>query len=338
MTNYIDNYAESTRQILKDGIGEQDDFVSLAIAGEQLRRAASVGEPSPQALDLLHEYQLFLAAYEGEVLDDLAGLVRESLGDLQAYCNQLSERNIARGEELLTELDELVSLAVAGARAGIVEISTPEELGDLILSSLSELSSSLCGLGQFAEDREILFGADLEFPKAFAWWDTIAQLAPSRIALRVTVNAAARKERIIEAAIASFAAKHEPSTLSSLVKRVRNSLDTLGSGLRLTMPVLAQQASYSDDVCIPSAQIKLFEFGGFAIFQDNKYLVFIVMGEHTLTPVTVGISGALLEAEVIDESTFRVLLPSFVGTTLQVVVRLDGEELVLPPISYDKPL
>ncbi len=335
MANYIDNYAESTRRILKDGVSEANDFVSLAIAGEQLRRASNVGDPSTDAMSALMEYESFLKSYEGDIPGELDETVQESLAELHDYSRAAtSQREISRGQELLLELDELMSVVTAGARASLYEEQSPNTLGELAMSKLAKIAGSLSELGQFAEDREILFGSDSDFPMAFAWWDVVAGLAPSRMALQATVNATARKERIVQAAIANFAAKHEPSALASLAGAIRAQLGALTEGLGFFMP--AAQASYSDDTSVPSRQRELFQHEGFTVLCDDKYLVFMVSNEHTLEPVDVRLSGAELETETMDSSSFRVSLPRNAGT-IEVVIQIDGEELTLPAIAYQEP-
>ncbi len=332
MANYIDNYAESVRQILSEGVREANDFTSLAIAGEQLRRASSVADVSTDAANALKEYETFLASYSGHGPGELAEIVEDSLAGLQDYASASTRaRDVARGKELLVELDELMSVCVAGARAKLYSPRSPVELGALAQTRVSSIAGALSALAQFAEDREILFGPDSEYPEAFAWWDGVAELAPSRVTFRSTVNAVARKERVLQSAIANFEAKHQASALSSLAESVKAGFARLADGLRLAMP--APAFDFADDAKLPSRQHELFEEGAFTVLADLEHLVFVVTEDHALEPVSVRLSGKALNSEALDSASFRVALPSNAGS-LEVVIRIDGEELVLPPIDY----
>jgi len=209
MDRYIDNFATTVREILDRQSRRHNDFVSLAISGEQLRRACETGVPSDEARSTLAGYDQALAAggYETPTLEELRDAIDDQLGELERYAaSSPAERDPADGEDILLAIDEALCIAAAGVRAGAVEASSVAALAAGLTDRVREVAHRCTELAQVAEDRQLLFGLDPRMPTLFDWWEPLAELAPSRLALRATVTEHMRRERLIERALSSYEA------------------------------------------------------------------------------------------------------------------------------------
>ncbi len=333
MANYINNFAASTRRILNEGLDEANDFANLAIAGEQLRRACAIGDADVDAAQALQEYDQFLRSYQGSGAEELAKGLLATLADLQSHSQVAPfERNIERGKDMLLEIDELLSVAAAGLRASLVEKSVVESLASSVRVPIRKLASSIPELAQFAEDRELLFGPDPDVPELFAWWESIAENAPTRMALQVTVASSIRRNSIIAEALAKFDAEHTSSAVSSFVEKLKQRFQTITTPFFVQTPSLAPQASFADTQPIPARLREVIPGEDFSVLCDDTHLVFSVETGRTLVAISIALGNEVLKADTIDDTSFRVPLPTKSGA-IRVVLQIDGEELTLPEID-----
>jgi hypothetical protein len=328
MDSYIDNFAASVARVLDRPSREPNDFVSLAISGEQLRRACAVGEPSGAAQEMLGRYDHELSTFPAPSREDLKAGISEVVAELERYAASL---RASRAEEIgvaaLLRLDELLSVGAAEVRAGLLPEDDVISLASGVKELLRRIAPMCNELAQFAEDRQLLFGDDTRLPQLYEWWEQLARLAPSRLALQRTVGAAARRERRIAKAVADFEAAQSRPWLERLKDRLR-ALVTLS----MVVPQHAFQASYANSTMLPDEHEELFSAEEFSVFRVGNTLVFKVTSEHLLEPVSVTSRGASLRAEKLDDTCFRIELPTSDGV-IESVVLLDGETIALPSID-----
>jgi hypothetical protein len=328
MDSYIDNFAGSVARVLERPSREPNDFVSLAISGEQLRRACSVGDPNAAALAMVDRYERELSTFSVPTRDDLKAGISEAIADLEQYAASSSAaRNVESGEAALLRLDELLSIGAAEVHGGFLPESELSSLATGLKELLRRIAPQCNELAQFAEDRQLLFGDDARLPHLYEWWEQLARLAPSRLALQATVAAAARRERRIAKAVADFEAAQSRPWLERLKDRLRALLP-----VSIVAPQHALQASYADATKLPDEHEEFISAEEFAVFRVGNTLVFKVAGEHQLEPVSVTSRGAHLRTETLDPTCFRIVLPPSDGI-IESVVLLDGEQLVLPSID-----
>lgn len=117
---YIEENTKILLEILSRGVSDSNDFVSLAITGEELRRAIQIEKKTPvETAETVQQYD--------EMLPDLcrfvpSGIVDDlfsALEDLSKYASTpISERNWCTGEDLIRGIDGILSVAAASARSG----------------------------------------------------------------------------------------------------------------------------------------------------------------------------------------------------------------------------
>jgi len=205
-----------------------NDFVGLAIAGEQLRRHVAThcdtadhrGEAAnldPAALATLENYKGFLTNYEfiDADLDDLVLTMERSLWDLQLYARRPMAKRIRisgevtfpDGENILADLEETISV-IAAVQHG--RFPDPEEF--LCDSGIDEMMRAVAErvkeldiseLGNFAEKLLSLSGGgDPDVASVYSFLEELAEFSDGSIrfwcALGATVRSTARRDRLID--------------------------------------------------------------------------------------------------------------------------------------------
>lgn len=181
-----------------------DDFIRLAEAGEPVRRAAAMLDAvSADTAALLSTYEAAIAAFNGPIPATLVEDASDIALDLSTYRAEDDED----GDDalrLLLELDATVSTLVAAERTGRFPHSSA-----FALTVRLEYTFACSGvawrspqLAQFAEDRWLTVGDDPDLVGAYGWLDVLAQGAPSRARIRAVVADAAKRERLIDDAVA----------------------------------------------------------------------------------------------------------------------------------------
>jgi len=194
----------TTLERVARGSRDPDDFVSVAIAGEALRRSILLWEPCEKSGAALEVYDEYLADYQGTLPSGVEAALKGVLEDFGGYLRlEQAERSFLEGELLLSELDQVMSVVVAMAR--VHDRRSLELVIDLEGLETWRLGDELA---QFAEDHELVYAPDPDFPEAFGWWEELAWRAPSRKALVAVVRSEARRKRILEQAMAHFDEKH----------------------------------------------------------------------------------------------------------------------------------
>jgi hypothetical protein len=339
MTAYLDSLAASVDALLDDGPASANDLVALAISGEQLRRGIELaGSVSADPHRILERYDAFLSTaavleWPAELADDIQG----ALDELRAYGVQSRRlRSLERGEQLLIDLDHVLSIAAAETRAGHRTPSQLEELAESIRPTLSSLAPRLLDLAQLAEDRLLVLGSDPEYPELFAFYEELARFAPTRIMVENAVIRHAEKRRLIEAAVADF---EKPT----LVERLRDHLQAISEQMKFLVAVPAPATAASVARFDSATSVREFrpltELDGLEIFTDGQSLRLVAAG-HELRPLE---ARAVPEAELafrrVSDDVDDVVcldLPRH-ESIIHLVVEVDGERLDLPPIRVEPP-
>ena len=214
---HITILTELLTDILDFGLETTNDIVSAAITGESLRRALTLsGDFDPEDREWMdkdlipEEFKPLLDRYEealacpspdpsrlvGNYGSELISRMDSALGDLEEYSREnILTRNASRGEDLLISVDEVLSVAVAAARAGWIVESSLSEISDMAKARVGEAAPRLNDLFGYSEGRELTFGPDADYAYAYGFWEELACLAPSRIMLAQTLSLRTASER-----------------------------------------------------------------------------------------------------------------------------------------------
>jgi len=198
MAQLTDLYMDHLRALLEGPADHENDFVNLAVTGEQFRRVLAIEEtPSPECVALIGEYDRRLAEYDGPVSLDLEQDLQGALNDLAAYAQS---RRLTRdpniGEEALIGVDQLLCLAVAACRAGRLSPEAIDALGAKAQGEVHRLLPLLADLFALADTRCLTWGPDSEFPELYSFWDELAYLAPARLEERALAARMTPEERV----------------------------------------------------------------------------------------------------------------------------------------------
>jgi len=202
-------FAENTQRILDEGIECGNDFVSLVLSGEALRGASAAKEQSPPELAA---YDAFVRNYKGEAWDDLEVTMAEVMCEMYAYANQSRwSREWEDGTLLLTDINDNLAMATALVRCGKWEVSRLKALCERTQQAFAAVVCRLGDISQYAEDHTLIYFSDTEWQSegifdVYAFWEQLAWLSPSRVALHVAVLSNARRQRIIAQAVANYIA------------------------------------------------------------------------------------------------------------------------------------
>lgn len=209
--NHIEAYTELLRETLHEGISDTNDFVSLTVTGEELRRALQIAEAPPEesvrALEAYEEQLPALAAFAPDGLeDDLAGVMT----DLEAYGRvPLSQRDPDEGDDLVRGVDEVLYVAAATARCGKLSDEAVVAMGEEARERTARVAPKLVHLWDLAEERSVCLGPDPRFPRLFDWIEELAELSShrSREARIAALSPTVERERKIDAAVELLAGR-----------------------------------------------------------------------------------------------------------------------------------
>jgi len=211
----IQNFADDLSRLLCEDVQEANDFASLynhflsvAIAGEQLRRASlAEGEGDIGSIELA-AYDAFLESYIGPVAEDLPEALIAVLENVDDFAETPLPRDPSMAEDLLIEIDEVLCVAACAGRVGKLAKYEVLALGKTARDHIAANAPALSAASAFAEERDLLFADDPLYPDLFAFYEPLAALSPSRVSLVATLQREARRARHIKAAMAAFDAKH----------------------------------------------------------------------------------------------------------------------------------
>jgi hypothetical protein len=182
-------FANNTQQMLDEGIHCHNDFVSLVISGERLRRTAAKKEMSSPALD---NYDAFVRSYKGEAPtpDELTNSMVEVFIELRALSVSV-DRDWEKGVAILDNIDDVVALATALVRSGHTEAGWLFDLCHRTWVSLHRMSTELADFSSHAFDHIRIYAEDNEwqskrgddsskrqFGNVYSFWDALAMRHP----------------------------------------------------------------------------------------------------------------------------------------------------------------
>ncbi|MFH1532833.1 MAG: hypothetical protein ABIK09_19085 [Pseudomonadota bacterium] len=312
------------------------DYVELAAAGEMLRRALDqeVHQP-PEAIAVL-------TRYESAMVDCPAGMASLLGQDQERLCMELEtyaargrmNRDPEQGLDLLSSLDRTLCAAVALTRSGVLPAGDLSRMAGAARETVRTMAGDLSDLYDLAADHRATFHVDPDGLDAFAFWDALADLAPSSLLVEAAARSpAGRRQAMVE----NFLEEMEQTwgkkeVRPSLIERLRNEIAAM---LQLPPVLIPAPAECFDDRSASSiVQVARIGALGFLLEKENRQFV-VVLDEagHTFAMLSaVRADGTALEPRCEDPDTWVVKLPDNLGDeTIRVVLRIDGEEL--PPIS-----
>lgn len=178
-----------------------NDFVSLAIAGEMLRRNVKrqflVPPKGDKELEALERYEEAIKAYDGYVVSGSTfDMAKGVLNDLEDYANS-TDKEASEGEYVLGGLDGLMSMFVAMTRIGKMPEEELKNISTHVREKVASLSHQILELSNFANDQQILW-FDPDFEYAFAFWDALAEVSENRLLSREAVIKSNRIDRAVK--------------------------------------------------------------------------------------------------------------------------------------------
>jgi hypothetical protein len=268
MNQYVELFAENVQEVLDRKPESENDFVSLAVAGEQLRRSQLIAEEtSVMAARVLERYDDFLSRYRGQVPAGLERDLSGALVELEVYARAPSwGRDAGDGEEILMGIEQVLSVAAAARRIGRQPEEELKRLASMARDRIADLTPELQDLWQFAEDRLLTFAPDPDCPELFDWWEELAQFSPSRVELQVAL----KNRLVLEKAVERYA---DSLSRKPLIEKLKEKIDELGSIL-VPMPQISPQPAYfSSDEGTPPDVVPVHDFDGLLhVLREDRHL------------------------------------------------------------------
>ncbi len=335
MEEHITLFVENLEDILAKGISHQDDFATLAITGEQLRRALLLASADhPRAHDALARYDALLTDHEGPVTSGLAESLDAALAELKAQAFAPGHRKDPEAaEEGAMWVEEVLCVAAARHRAGQMSAERLGALARKAQDGVGGLAARLYDLWELADDRSLAFAQDPDFPGLFSWWENLAALSEARLEL--------------QGALAIRSSQVDPARLRDAVDVVSRGLaqspaPSFGERLAAFLDMVSEWAAPAplpaDAYGSTDGPPEVETLGG------REDLITLLLEEGALVLMAAPGHGLELESAALDdgraatatpqgEEGLRLKLPdAAAGSTLTVVVRVDGETVRLPVI------
>ena len=162
-----------------------EDFVQLAATAGQLRRAVlALDKKIPEVHGALQDFEARAGSIPDSVVEAVNPSVTEALNLLEEAAHaSVFEDCTEEAERCLDRLDDILSVASAVGRAGRMSSQAVEELGNRVSERVADLAPRLSSVWQHAEDMELSFAPDPDYPDLFSFWEELAWMAPSRRAM-----------------------------------------------------------------------------------------------------------------------------------------------------------
>lgn len=178
----------------------QDDFIDLAVAGEQSHRLIHLREEERVSRrKILNKYDTFLESgkdshvIEG-VVERLDDEVESTLRKLSDYAKQsIVDRRKEEGERLFSELDKMLCVATSAWRSGNLKKEKLLGIAKRVQDRIGELSPRLSELWQYAQDKIDIFLPDFDLPEIQNWVEELAELSSDRLLLEAGLARMAEK-------------------------------------------------------------------------------------------------------------------------------------------------
>lgn len=326
---------------LQEGTSSPGDVAAVAATGELLRRTLAMQEnPSDEAIAVLNEYDRYLRANAALIPAELDPDLDNLIGELETYSQLgVTERDSEDGIEALRGIDEVLSIGAAACRATALAESKLTDLGLSAASRLREAAPRLPELWQHAEDREQDVGPDPDFMDLYGFWEVLACLAPSRVALELGLSArpAEERERMIQRAL-KVLLKEEPRRLWDRIHEgIKRLIERAETAIEVRLPPRILAFDHNDGAALPKELTVLQDFdGALTILQSEDRLIVSVPEDHELEVSQISVSyGPSPEAEQLSPNSIQLCwdAPTAETTILRLILRVDGDELEIPPLQ-----
>jgi hypothetical protein len=170
--SHIDAFTSLLREICARGVQDTNDFVNLAITGEELRRGlVASAKQHPHAEEAMAEYAQHLRAAR-----QLAPVGLEA--DLETALRALVQEPPCcadEAEDIILGIDEVLMVAAACVHAGAMTIDTANTIGIIAAECVAGLSSRLSWAAPLATERNAALGHDPTLPVLYSWLWVVAR-------------------------------------------------------------------------------------------------------------------------------------------------------------------
>ena len=338
MEQQITLLTETLQGALSQGAGLKDGFVDLALAGEQLRRALVLAEGDhPEARQALAEYDALLQRQQEPLPDDAESLLEKALTRLEEQARapgHAKNPEAARGAAMALE----AALCLAASRFRMGQLTAPEvtALATRARRAVENLSSRLHDLWELADMRDISFGLDPDLPELYRWWSELAALAPARLEFQASLSELPGDpdpERVRQG-VALMSRGLDADQCPSFVDRLRQMLDQVSEWV-VPMPAPATAGAYADRTAGPPDVETLYgQEDLVTLLREGEHLVLMAAPSHELeVSRSVLEDGREVQAVQQAPDTADLLLPRDAdGATLLLEIKVDGENISLPPV------
>jgi hypothetical protein len=351
---------------------EFNDFSALIPVGERLRRAANLLQDVPvEAARALTSYDSFLPRMPKALARRLARELDKVLSEVGQLADPTGKGGLPQdGETALQGLDEILSLVAAAGRAGHLGPVEVGALGETARTAVAKLAPRLPNLWQFAEDTELAYGPDPDYPGLFSFWEELARLAQSRCDMEAALAAAymdpARRQALFEKAKAILCPEPKESLAERLARWVEECARGLSEPLMLA-PVPASAAGFaahpgwarsragveppssgfarmSSEVpgphveAPPRVRVLADVPGLISILQNGEALVIVL--PEAASPVSVRVSAggkSVRLRRTVERNRIEIPTAGIAKTAhIHVRFRLDGKSVELPPVGMSR--
>jgi hypothetical protein len=181
--NATDTYVSLVEDLLRSGCEDPNDFIALACAGEELRRAALLDD----AVD--DRAQRALSAYERTLVEQVRlapsrAALEQALADVLADFERLAEAaDHPDPADALRRVDEVLEVTAACARAGAIDRESVAALGERARATARRVAPRALGHWVAADERSLWLGPDPDHDGLYDWLGEVAHFAPRRLTL-----------------------------------------------------------------------------------------------------------------------------------------------------------
>jgi hypothetical protein len=185
----IKEYTLILQEILDRGIHGENAFVSLVITGEELLRAVQLKAGNADTDRALASYKNVLPNVVEYAPDDLFGYLDENLQAMLEYAVEpAGTRNVYIGHDVISSINDVLYVAAAQVRVGVLSKDTATALGAAALLVVAKCAPQLHDLWDYTEMCYSAFGPSEVVPGLHAWEEELAELSSFRLDLQLALS------------------------------------------------------------------------------------------------------------------------------------------------------
>lgn len=186
-------------------VDSPEAFIELALAGERLRAVECdwLGESSKESLQLFARYDaaIVVGKQYAPTTTELHSSLDAALEAVRKFADtELAKRELQTGELALTGVDEVLQIALAVHRAGVLDLSSLKELSRRAAEAMSAVSYQVPELCEVSVAWSAVHTAPEKHIELYS--HRVALADKSEVAL--LLNALLRKNARIKAAVLAF--------------------------------------------------------------------------------------------------------------------------------------